>query len=99
MSPAKDLVVDKITTDTVDVSWKNEMLVTEYLVTYEPNFPGGLLRDFTVKGDKNMATVKELEPGIEYLIKVYAVLSNNRSIPVSVRVATGTTQHVLVLAY
>lgn len=65
------------------------MLVTEYLVTYVPTIPGGLLQEFTVSGDKTAATVKELEPGLEYLINVYAVLSNKRSIPVSARVATG----------
>ncbi|XP_071322842.1 tenascin isoform X3 [Trachinotus anak] len=88
VSPPKDLIVGEVTSDTVDLTWNNEMLVTEYLVTYVPTSPGGLLQDFTVTGDKTSATVKELEPGIEYLISVYAVLSNKRSIPVSARVAT-----------
>ncbi|KAM9735442.1 tenascin-like isoform 4-T4 [Menidia menidia] len=88
VSPPKDLTVGEVTPDTVDVSWSNEMLVTEYLVTYVPTSPGGLLLEFTVPGDQASATVKELEPGIEYLISVYAVLSNKRSIPVSARVAT-----------
>lgn len=74
----------------MDLSWDNEMLVTEYLVTYVPTIPGGLLMEFTVAGDQSAATVKELEPGMEYLINVYAVLSNKRSIPVSARVITGT---------
>lgn len=87
-----DLSVGEVTSDTVDLSWDNEMLVTEYLVTYVPTSPGGLQMEFTVAGDKAAATVKELEPGIEYLINVYAVLSNKKSIPVSARVATGTTQ-------
>lgn len=81
----------EVTADTVDLSWNNEMLVTEYLVTYVPTSPGGLLQEFTVPGDETSATVKELEPGIEYMIHVYAVLSNKRSIPVSARVATGTS--------
>uniref|UniRef100_A0A3B4VQA1 Tenascin Ca n=1 Tax=Seriola dumerili TaxID=41447 RepID=A0A3B4VQA1_SERDU len=88
VSPPKDLTVSEVTSDTVDLSWNNEMLVTEYLVTYVPTSPGGLLQEFTVTGDKTSATVKELEPGIEYLIRVHAVLSNKRSVPVSVRVAT-----------
>lgn len=92
MSPPKNLTFGEVTSDTVDLSWHNEMLVTEYLVTYVPTSPGGLLQEFTVSGDKNTATVKELEPGIEYLISVYAVLSNKRSVPVSARVATGTSQ-------
>ncbi|XP_023276980.1 tenascin-like isoform X3 [Seriola lalandi dorsalis] len=88
VSPPKDLTVGEVTSDTVDLSWNNEMLVTEYLVTYVPTSPGGLLQEFTVTGDKTSATVKELEPGIEYLIRVHAVLSNKRSVPVSARVAT-----------
>ncbi|XP_037835407.1 tenascin isoform X3 [Kryptolebias marmoratus] len=92
VSPPKDLKVGEVSTDTVDLSWNNEMLVTEYLVTYVPTSPGGLLMEFTVPGDKTAATVKELEPGIEYLINVYAVLSNKKSIPVSARVATELPQ-------
>uniref|UniRef100_A0A8C2ZL03 Tenascin Ca n=1 Tax=Cyclopterus lumpus TaxID=8103 RepID=A0A8C2ZL03_CYCLU len=88
LSPPKDLTVGEVTSDTVDLSWDNEMLVTEYLVTYVPTSPGGLHMEFTVTGDKAAATVKELEPGIEYLINVYAVLSNKKSIPISARVAT-----------
>uniref|UniRef100_A0A3P8W712 Tenascin Ca n=1 Tax=Cynoglossus semilaevis TaxID=244447 RepID=A0A3P8W712_CYNSE len=92
LSPPKNLTVDEVTHKTVDVSWNNEMLVTEYLVTYVPTSPGGLLQEFTVSGDKTKATVEELEPGIEYLISVYAVLSNKRSVPVSARVATALPQ-------
>ncbi|XP_067341371.1 tenascin-like isoform X4 [Channa argus] len=92
VSPPKDLTVEEVTADTVDLSWNNEMLVTEYLVTYVPTSPGGLLQEFTVTGDKTSATVKELEPGLEYMINVYAVLSNKRSIPVSARVATALPQ-------
>lgn len=90
MSPPKDLTVGEVTSETVDLSWNNEMLVTEYLVTYVPTSPGGLQQEFTVSGDETVATVRELEPGIEYQINVYAVLSNKRSIPVSARVATST---------
>uniref|UniRef100_A0A8C9YBJ6 Tenascin Ca n=1 Tax=Sander lucioperca TaxID=283035 RepID=A0A8C9YBJ6_SANLU len=92
VSPPKDLTVGEVTSDTVDLSWNNEMLVTEYLVTYVPTSPGGLHQEFTVTGDKTSATVKELEPGIEYQINVYAVLSNKKSVPVSARVATDLPQ-------
>ncbi|XP_053195921.1 tenascin isoform X1 [Scomber japonicus] len=92
VSPPKDLTVGEVTPETVDLSWNNEMLVTEYLITYVPTSPGGLLQEFTVPGDSTDATVKELEPGLEYLINVYAVLSNKRSIPVSARVATALPQ-------
>lgn len=92
MSPPTDLAVGEVTRDTVDLSWHNQMLVTEYLVMYTPTRPGGLFQEFTVSGDKTAATVKDLEPGIEYIINVYSVLRNKTSVPVSARVATGTSQ-------
>nr|XP_046172777.1 tenascin-R-like isoform X2 [Oncorhynchus gorbuscha] len=88
VSPPKDLSVTEVTTETVDLTWNNEMLVTEYLIAYVPTSPGGLYQEFRVPGDKTAATVSELEPGIEYLINVYAILSNKKSIPISARVAT-----------
>ncbi|KAL6096567.1 tnc [Pungitius sinensis] len=88
VSPPKDLSVGEVTSDTVALSWNNEMLVTEYLVTYVPTGPGGLHMELAVPGDETAATVKGLEPGIEYQINVYAVLSNKTSVPVGARVAT-----------
>ncbi|XP_040899031.1 tenascin isoform X6 [Toxotes jaculatrix] len=88
VSPPKDLKVVEVTPETVDLSWENEMRVTEYLITYMPTAAGGLELDMRVPGDQKIATIRELEPGIEYLISVYAVLSNKRSVPVSARVAT-----------
>lgn len=88
VSPPKDLTVVEVTPETVDLSWENEMHVTEYLITYVPTATGGLELDMRVSGDKKVATIHELEPGIEYLINVFAVLNNKRSVPVSARVAT-----------
>uniref|UniRef100_A0A3P9PID4 Tenascin Cb n=1 Tax=Poecilia reticulata TaxID=8081 RepID=A0A3P9PID4_POERE len=88
VSPPKDLTVVEVTPETVDLSWENEMRVTEYLITYVPTAPGGLELDMRVPGDQKEATIRELEPGVEYLISVYAVLSNKKSVPVSARVAT-----------
>uniref|UniRef100_A0A8C2L300 Zmp:0000000846 n=1 Tax=Cyprinus carpio TaxID=7962 RepID=A0A8C2L300_CYPCA len=88
VSPPEDLTITDVTTEKVNLTWKNEMLVTEYLVTYVPTSPGGLQLDFSVPGDRTSATVSELEPGIEYLINVYAILNNKKSVPVSARVAT-----------
>ncbi|KAJ0057582.1 hypothetical protein NL108_009362, partial [Boleophthalmus pectinirostris] len=86
VSPPKDLTVGKVTQDTVELSWANDMLVTEYLVTSTSS--GDLYQEFTVPGDQTAATIKDLEPGIEYLINVYAVLNSKKSVPVSARVAT-----------
>lgn len=90
VSPPKDLIVTDVNTESVNLTWFNEMLVTEYLITYVPTAPGGLLLERTVPGDRTAATIDDLEPGIEYLIKVFAVLSNKKSVPVSARVATRT---------
>ncbi|XP_073716497.1 tenascin isoform X3 [Misgurnus anguillicaudatus] len=88
VSPPKDLSVSDVSAEKLNLTWKNEMLVMEYLITYIPTSPGGLQMDFRVPGDQTSATVSELEPGIEYLINVYAVLNNKKSVPVSARVAT-----------
>ncbi|KAK6306144.1 hypothetical protein J4Q44_G00230690 [Coregonus suidteri] len=88
VSPPKDLTVLEVTPETVDLSWANEMQVAEYLVTYVPTALGGLELDMRVPGDQKNATISELEPGVEYLISVFAVLNNKRSVPVSARVAT-----------
>ncbi|XP_063066918.1 tenascin isoform X5 [Engraulis encrasicolus] len=92
VSPAKDLTVTDVNTESVNLTWTNDMLVTEYLVTYVPTAPGGLQMERTVPGDRTAATIEDLEPGIEYLIKVFAVLSNKKSVPVSARVATHLPQ-------
>lgn len=88
ITPPRDLTVTEVTPDTVDVSWVNEVQVTEYLITYVPTAPGGLELDMRVAGEKRSATIRELEPGVEYLISVFAVLNNKMSVPVSARVAT-----------
>ncbi|XP_036453938.1 tenascin isoform X2 [Colossoma macropomum] len=88
ISPPRDLTVTEVTPQTVDVSWVNEVQVTEYLITYTPTAAGGLELDMRVPGEKRSATIRELEPGVEYLISVYAVLNNKMSVPVSARVAT-----------
>uniref|UniRef100_A0AAY4EAD7 Tenascin C n=1 Tax=Denticeps clupeoides TaxID=299321 RepID=A0AAY4EAD7_9TELE len=88
VSAPKDLTVTDVNAKSVNLTWMNEMLVTEYLVTYAPTAPGGLRHEFTVPGDRTATTIGELEPGIEYMINVYAVLNNKKSIPVSARVAT-----------
>lgn len=72
----------------MDLTWVNEMLVTEYLITYVPTAPGGLEMEMKVSGEKKTATIRELEPGIEYLISVFAVLNSKMSVPVSARIAT-----------
>ncbi|XP_019586743.2 tenascin isoform X2 [Rhinolophus sinicus] len=88
VSPPKDLIVTEVTEETVNLAWENEMRVTEYLVMYTPTHQDGLEMQFRVPGDQTSATIRELEPGVEYFIRVFAILENKKSIPVSARVAT-----------
>ncbi|XP_044161354.1 tenascin isoform X2 [Bufo gargarizans] len=88
VSPPKDLVVTNVTDKTMNLEWANKIKVTQYLITYVPTSPGGLEFDFRVPGDQTTATIRELEPGVEYFVRVYAILKDQKSIPVSARVAT-----------
>ncbi|KFP05061.1 Tenascin-R, partial [Calypte anna] len=88
MSPPTELTVTNVTDKTVNLEWKHENLVNGYLVTYVPTSSGGLDMQFTVPGNQTAATIHELEPGVEYFIRVFALLKNKKSIPVSARVAT-----------
>ncbi|XP_028918419.1 tenascin isoform X4 [Ornithorhynchus anatinus] len=88
VSPPKDLIVTEVTEQTVNLAWDNEMKVTEYLITYTPTHMDGLEMKFRVPGDQTSTTIRELEPGVEYFIRVFAILENKQSIPVSARVAT-----------
>ncbi|XP_074968383.1 tenascin isoform X6 [Phalacrocorax aristotelis] len=88
VSPPTQLTVTNITDKTVNLEWRHENLVTEYLITYVPTSSGGLDMQFTVPGNQTAATIHELEPGVEYFIRVFAILKNKKSIPVSARVAT-----------
>ncbi|KAJ3605251.1 hypothetical protein NHX12_027301 [Muraenolepis orangiensis] len=92
VSPPKDLRVTDGSPLTVDLSWTNERLVTGYVVSYAPTGPGGLRQEFAVSGDNTVAKIEGLEPGVEYLINVFATLSDKRSVPVSARVATSLPQ-------
>ncbi|NXF07377.1 TENA protein, partial [Smithornis capensis] len=88
VSPPTELTVTNVTDKTVNLEWKHENPVNEYLVTYVPTSSGGLDMQFTVPGNHTAATIHELEPGVEYFIRVFAILKNKKSIPVSARVAT-----------
>ncbi|XP_074067845.1 tenascin isoform X5 [Macrotis lagotis] len=88
VSPPKDLIVTEVTEETVNLAWDNEMRVTEYLVIYTPTNSDGLEMQFRVPGDQTSTIIRELEPGVEYFIQVFAILENKKSIPVSARVAT-----------
>lgn len=82
----------EVSPEAVDLSWENEMRVSEYLIKYAPTAPGGLELNMQVPGDQKKATVLELEPGVEYLVSVYALLNNKKSVPVNAKVALGASR-------
>ncbi|XP_053709923.1 tenascin-like isoform X1 [Synchiropus splendidus] len=92
VSPPTDLLVDQVTAVSADLRWKNQMLVSEYLVTFVPTSNDSLLKKFTVRGDQTSTTVKALEPGVEYQVNVYAVLNKAESAPISARFTTALPQ-------
>ncbi|XP_037389028.1 tenascin isoform X1 [Pygocentrus nattereri] len=92
VSPPKSLIAVEVNPKTMNLTWTNDMLVKEYLVTYVPTTPGGLEMDFRVPANQTSATLTELEPGIEYSVNVHAVLNSDKSIPVNVRVRTSLPQ-------
>uniref|UniRef100_H2ZT29 Tenascin R n=1 Tax=Latimeria chalumnae TaxID=7897 RepID=H2ZT29_LATCH len=88
VAPPKDLHVSDLSDRTIDLEWDGPLVVTEYLITYTPMSPGGLQLELRVPGDWSSATIRELEPGLEYNINVYAVINDMISIPVNARVST-----------
>uniref|UniRef100_A0A8C5RD78 Tenascin C n=1 Tax=Laticauda laticaudata TaxID=8630 RepID=A0A8C5RD78_LATLA len=88
VSPPKNLMVTEVTDKTINLEWANENVVNEYLISYIPTSIDGLEFQFRVPGNKTSATIRELEPGVEYFIRVFAILRNRKSIPINARIAT-----------
>ncbi|MBN3325392.1 TENR protein, partial [Atractosteus spatula] len=86
-APPLNLRVVGITEHTIDLEWDGSVVVTDYLVTYVPTTPGGVQLELRVPGNTTSTTIKELEPGIEYNINVYAVLIDMLSVPVNIQVS------------
>ncbi|XP_066548454.1 tenascin-R [Amia ocellicauda] len=88
VAPPTNLRVVGITEQTIDLEWVGSFIVTDYFVTYAPTSPGGVQLEIRVLGNITNCTIRELEPGIEYNINVYAVLNKVLSVPVSAVVLT-----------
>lgn len=88
VAPALNLRVQGVTERTIDVEWEGSLVVTDYLITYVPTSPGGVQLEMRVEGNVTNTTIKDLEPGLEYNINVYAVINNVISVPISALVST-----------
>lgn len=83
-----NLRVRGVTERTIDLEWEGSVVLTDYLITYVPTSPGGVQLEIRVPGNVTNSTIRELEPGIEYNINVYAVLNNTISVPITSQVST-----------
>lgn len=46
MAPAMNLRVRGVTDHSIDLEWEGSVVLTDFLVTYTPNSPGGKCKDF-----------------------------------------------------
>ncbi|XP_063075983.1 tenascin-R [Engraulis encrasicolus] len=88
VAPPLNLRVRGVTERTIDLEWEGSVVLTDYLITYVPTSPGGVQLEIRVPGNVTNSTIRELEPGIEYNINVYAVLNNTISVPITSQVST-----------
>ncbi|XP_072544351.1 tenascin-R isoform X2 [Salminus brasiliensis] len=88
VAPPMNLRIRGVTERTIDMEWEGSLVVTDYLITYIPTSPGGVQLEMRVEGNVTNTTIKELEPGLEYNINVYAVINNVISVPISALVST-----------
>uniref|UniRef100_A0A8C7I8W1 Tenascin R (restrictin, janusin) n=1 Tax=Oncorhynchus kisutch TaxID=8019 RepID=A0A8C7I8W1_ONCKI len=88
VAPALNLRMRGVTEHTIDLEWEGSVLMTDYLVTYVATSPGGVQLEIRIPGNTTTCSIRDLEPGIEYNINVYAVLNNVISAPTNTQVST-----------
>uniref|UniRef100_A0A8C2ASX4 Janusin n=1 Tax=Cyprinus carpio TaxID=7962 RepID=A0A8C2ASX4_CYPCA len=88
VSPPMNLQVQGVSENTIDLEWEGPVILTDYLITYAPTTPGGVQLEIRVPGNVTNTTIKELEPGLEYNINVYAVIDDIISAPLNTLVST-----------
>ncbi|XP_075036435.1 fibronectin isoform X2 [Mixophyes fleayi] len=92
-----DLHASSTSPTSITITWDAPAVnVRYYRITSTETEGNGPVEEFTVGGGYNTATIKDLKPGINYTITVYAVTSRGdspaTSKPVSIIYATGVLQ-------
>lgn len=88
VAPPMNLQVRGMTEHTIDIEWEGSSVATDYLITYVPTSPSEVQLELRVQGNVTRTTISKLEPGLEYKINVYTVVSNVISVPVTTVVST-----------
>ncbi|XP_069497234.1 tenascin-N isoform X2 [Ambystoma mexicanum] len=82
-----NLVVNRVTEDTVSVSWKKVLaLIDRYVLSYTS--ADGETKEVTVSKEKSSTTVTGLKPGMEYIFNVWAEKGSKRSKRATTRAVT-----------
>uniref|UniRef100_A0A8C6TLY4 Tenascin R (restrictin, janusin) n=1 Tax=Neogobius melanostomus TaxID=47308 RepID=A0A8C6TLY4_9GOBI len=88
VAPAMNLRVRGVTDRSIDLEWEGSVKLTDFLVTYTPNTPGGVQLELRLPGNITTCSISGLEAGLEYDINVFSVINNSISVPASITVST-----------
>ncbi|KAK7945646.1 hypothetical protein WMY93_001374 [Mugilogobius chulae] len=88
VAPAMNLRVRGVTDRSIDLDWEGSVVLTDFLVTYTPNTPGGVQLELRLPGNTTTCSISGLDAGMEYNINVFSVINNSISVPASITVST-----------
>ncbi|CAL1579690.1 unnamed protein product [Knipowitschia caucasica] len=88
VAPAMNLRVRGVTERSIDLEWEGSIVLTDFLVTYTPNTPGGVQLELRLPGNTTTCSITGLDAGMDYNVNVFSVINNSISVPASITVST-----------